>query len=141
MSEATERYERIKSAVEWPRDKNGYISFAAERAHEEAMLWALNQFSREEYFGQDIGERIAQAQMVLRCSDLEGRLEVWRDAGCGIDVMDVLHDAWCEIVRLRGVIERTGLERGEEESTSKTAVNAFSTGATPQTEKKAEGAA
>lgn len=99
MSEATDRYERIKAATEWTKDEDGYISFAAGPARDRALIWALNQFSRAEYFAQDILERITQAEMAL---DLAGQdPDVWGDDSTGMSVRDVLHDAYVAITRLR----------------------------------------
>jgi hypothetical protein len=64
-------------------------------------LWALNQLSRQEYFAQDILDRIDQAQWTIEDMGLETSLEIWRNGGCGIHVVDVLHDAIMEINRLR----------------------------------------
>jgi hypothetical protein len=59
----------------------------------------LGQLSRDEYFDQDIIERIFQATWVIEIEKADP--PIWRDGCLGISILDVLHDSVVEIRRLR----------------------------------------
>jgi hypothetical protein len=74
-------------------------SYEAEDAHLHALVWAMRQLSRDEYFNQDIIDRLHQAQRVMEIEKTDPL--IWHDKGIGLSLSDVINDAIFEIKQLR----------------------------------------